>query len=183
MSWKFFRPSFRPNKNFRAPFLQWKLWVNPIVNHVNLIFTGKFVVIFFQGPLWGSKLFRATFLHQAPPYKCLWMVPKKLNPNLRFTQQSKPRLDSSVKGPDIKVLLVIAVWTDLSTYSWSLDLSGPAYHKGLLLLTFYQFFQIYHQFHHITDQLLWPLNHQTSIQIQIVQEPHQFHCYTISNKY
>ena len=37
-------------KNFRVPFLTWKLWVNPIENHINSIFSGKLVIIF-QGPL------------------------------------------------------------------------------------------------------------------------------------
>ena len=37
-----------------------------------LNFNGKSVVIFFSGPpLRGSKILKAPFLHQAPPYKCL----------------------------------------------------------------------------------------------------------------
>ena len=43
---QFLGPLYRPKTKFRALFLSWKLWVNPIENHVDWIFTGKFVVIF-----------------------------------------------------------------------------------------------------------------------------------------
>ena len=52
---------------FRAPFLPWKLWVNPVENHVISIFTRKFVVPchFSRPPLQGSM----------PPSKYLWTDP------------------------------------------------------------------------------------------------------------
>ena len=39
----FHPPAFKPQ-------ITWKLWVNPIEKHVNSIYTGKFVVIFFKAP-------------------------------------------------------------------------------------------------------------------------------------
>ena len=54
-------------KIFRAPFLPWKLWVNPIEKHVNSIFNGKSVVIFFRAPLQGSKILRAPPFCIRPP--------------------------------------------------------------------------------------------------------------------
>ena len=69
-------PSDR-KKNSGPPFLPWKLRVNPIEKHVNSIFNGKSVVIFFSGPpLQGSKILRAPLFASGPPYKCLWTVPK-----------------------------------------------------------------------------------------------------------
>ena len=69
----FFCPQPSDLKKFQAPFLPLKLRVNPIEKHVytNSIFTGKFVVIFFQGPhLTRVKNVKGPhFLHQ-PPHKC-----------------------------------------------------------------------------------------------------------------
>ena len=54
-------------KKFSGPtFWPWKLRVNPIEKHVNSIFNGKSVVIFFQGPPYkGQKVSGPPFLHQA----------------------------------------------------------------------------------------------------------------------
>ena len=40
----------KKKKNSGPPFLPWKLQVNLIEKHVNLIFNGKSVVFFFRGP-------------------------------------------------------------------------------------------------------------------------------------
>ena len=45
-------------KNSGPPFLPWKLRVNPIEKHVNSIFNGKSVVIFFRAPLTRVKNFK-----------------------------------------------------------------------------------------------------------------------------
>ena len=70
-------PPYRPQKNFRPPFLPWKLRVNPIEKHVNSIFNGKSVVIFFQGPPgpYKGQKFQCPPFCISPPYKCLWTVP------------------------------------------------------------------------------------------------------------
>ena len=56
---------FRPQE-LQGLHLTWKLWVNPIENHIK-VFPGKFVVIFFKPSLGGSKLVRTPFLHHPPP--------------------------------------------------------------------------------------------------------------------
>ena len=63
-------PPFTPQKKSVPPFCHenygWE-------KHVNSIFTGKFVAIFFKAKNFKPK---PPFLHQAPPNKCLWTVPK-----------------------------------------------------------------------------------------------------------
>ena len=59
-------PSDRKKKSGPPPFLPWKLRVNPIEKHVNSIFNGKSVVIFFRSPLQGSKIFRAPLFASGP---------------------------------------------------------------------------------------------------------------------
>ena len=53
--------------------------------HANSIFTGKFVAIFFQGPLTRVKNFKpkppSPFCIRPPPNKCLWTVPKSTRQN------------------------------------------------------------------------------------------------------
>ena len=66
----------KKKKKSGPPFLPWKLRVNPIEKHVNSIFNGKSVVIFFQGPLTRVKNFKGPPFCIRPPYKCLWTVPK-----------------------------------------------------------------------------------------------------------
>ena len=79
LSQKFFRgPPSDCKKNFRAPFMPWKLRVNPIEKHVNSISNGKSVVIFFRAPLTRVKNFKGPLFASGPPYKCLWMVPYML---------------------------------------------------------------------------------------------------------
>ena len=64
---KIFRAPFQTAKKFRAPFLPWKLRVNPIEKHVNSIFNGKSVVIFFRAPLTRVKNFKGPFFASDPP--------------------------------------------------------------------------------------------------------------------
>ena len=66
---KFSNP-LQTSKNFRASFLSWKLQVNPIENHINSIWTEKFV-IFFKAPLRGSKILRSP-----PTSVCEWSLIK-----------------------------------------------------------------------------------------------------------
>ena len=55
---KIFGAPLQTAKKFQAPpFLSWKLQVNPIEKHVNSIFNGKSVVIFFQGPPYKGQQF------------------------------------------------------------------------------------------------------------------------------
>ena len=70
LSRKFFRPppsDRKKKKHFRAPFLPWKLRVNPIENHVNSIFNGKSVVIFFRAPLTRVKNCKGPLFASGPP--------------------------------------------------------------------------------------------------------------------
>ena len=53
-------------KKISIPFLPGKLRFNLIEKHVNSIFTGKFVVIFFKAPLQGPTIFRAQIFASAP---------------------------------------------------------------------------------------------------------------------
>ena len=79
---KIFRGPFRPQKKkkkFRAPFLPWKLRVNPLEKHVNSIFNGKSGNFFSGPPYKGQKFLRAPFFASGPPYKCLWTVPNSLD--------------------------------------------------------------------------------------------------------
>ena len=71
-------------KNFQGPFIQtskisrpalWKLWINPIENHINSIFPGKIAVIIFKANVRRVKTFKGTLL-ASPPNKCMWTVPK-----------------------------------------------------------------------------------------------------------
>ena len=56
LSRKFFGAPLQTAKKFQGPlFLPWKLRVNPIEKHVNSIFNGKSVVIFFRAPLTRVK--------------------------------------------------------------------------------------------------------------------------------
>ena len=72
----FFGDPLQTSKKFQGPpFLPWKLWVNPIQKHVNSIFTGKFVVMFFKVPLTRVKYFKGPPFCIRPPNKCLWTVP------------------------------------------------------------------------------------------------------------
>ena len=51
-----------------------ELWVNPIEKHVNLIFTGKFV-IFFKAPSQGSMILRAhIFASGQTTSVCEWSL-------------------------------------------------------------------------------------------------------------
>ena len=74
---KIFRgpPSDRKKIQAPPPFAM-KITGQPIEKHVNSIFNGKSVVIFFQGPpLQGSKILRVPIFASAPPpYKFLWTV-------------------------------------------------------------------------------------------------------------
>ena len=61
-------PPLRPQKiSGPPPLLPWKLRVNPIEKHVNSIFTGKFVVIFFKAPLTRVKSIRGPIFASGPP--------------------------------------------------------------------------------------------------------------------
>ena len=73
-------PPFQTSKNSDPLLLPWKLQVNPIEKHVNSIFTGKFVVIFFKTSLQGSKILRAPIFVLGPPNKCLWTDSNCLGP-------------------------------------------------------------------------------------------------------
>ena len=55
---KIFRGPPSDRKKIQGPpFLPWKLRVNPIEKHVNSIFNGKSVVIFFRAPHYkGQKI-------------------------------------------------------------------------------------------------------------------------------
>ena len=68
--WKKYRKNFQPppptSRNFRAPFLPWKLWVNPIEKYVKSIFTGMFVVIFSRLSLQGRKFKGPPFCIRFP---------------------------------------------------------------------------------------------------------------------
>ena len=69
-------PPLQTAKKFQAPLFVMKITGQPHRKACKLNFNGKSVVIFFSGPpLQGSTILRAPFLHQAPPYKCLWTVP------------------------------------------------------------------------------------------------------------
>ena len=78
---KIFRPPPPSDRNKISgpPFLPWKLRVNPIEKHVNSIFNGKSVVIFFRAPLTRVKNFKGPLFASGPPYKCLWTVPYQDN--------------------------------------------------------------------------------------------------------
>ena len=67
LSRKFFGPPFRLQKISGPPFLPWKLRVNPIEKHVNSIFNGKSVVIFFRAPLTRVKNFKGPPFCIRPP--------------------------------------------------------------------------------------------------------------------
>ena len=71
----FFAPShFRPQK-ISAPLLSLNLQVNPIEKHVNSIFIGKFVVIFFQGPPFqGSQILGPPFCISPLTSVCEWSL-------------------------------------------------------------------------------------------------------------
>ena len=51
-----------------APFLPWKLRVNPIKKHVNSIFNGKSVAIFFRAPFIRVKNFKGLPFCIRPPH-------------------------------------------------------------------------------------------------------------------
>ena len=53
-------------KKIQGPFLPWKLRVNPIEKHVNSIFNGKSVVIFFQGPPCNGQKIQGPFCIRPP---------------------------------------------------------------------------------------------------------------------
>ena len=61
-------PPFRPQKKFQAPpFCHENYGSTPIEKHVNSIFTGKFVVIFFRAPLTRVKNFKSPPFCIRPP--------------------------------------------------------------------------------------------------------------------
>ena len=60
-------PSDRKKISGPPPFLPWKLRVNPIEKHVNSIFNGKSVVIFFRAPLTRVKNFKGPPFCIRPP--------------------------------------------------------------------------------------------------------------------
>ena len=61
-------PPFRPQKNFRGPFLPWKLQVIPHRKACKLNFYWKICGNFFKGPpLQRSKILRAPLFASGPP--------------------------------------------------------------------------------------------------------------------
>ena len=68
LSQKIFGAPLHTAKKFQGPpFLPWKLRVNPIEKHVNSIFNGKSVVIFFRAPLTRVKNFKGPPFCIRPP--------------------------------------------------------------------------------------------------------------------
>ena len=68
LSRKFFGAPLQTAKTISGPpFLPWKLRVNPIEKHVNSIFNGKSVVIFFRSPLTRVKHFKGPLFASSPP--------------------------------------------------------------------------------------------------------------------
>ena len=69
LSRKFFAPPFQTEKKkkIRATLFAMKLRVNAVEKHINSIFNGKSVVIFFRPPpLQGSKFLRAPLFASGP---------------------------------------------------------------------------------------------------------------------
>ena len=73
-------PPFSPQKISGPTLLPRKIQVNLIEKHVNSIFTGKFVLIFFSPPYKGQKFSGSSFLHQIPLTSvCEWSLMQKIN--------------------------------------------------------------------------------------------------------